>query len=222
MIPKREDHERWIQQYLKRFPELVKEFRACLNGYEKIQSNHRIDNKSLKAIFHAASSSRIPLSFTATCFLSELSTHYAEVREAILKMSDDNHWYVRLSALLSLGRGTPRNFVLVLLKKALQDRSSRVRGLAASRAYSLRVLKIIPDIENQLAREHHPDAKFSMDFHLRLLRDGYFLQTEGRDFSLLWIPIRDGIQGHPVAQKDIDTRGIQTIISEIRRNADGE
>ena len=62
MIPEREEYERWIQQYLEpRFPELVKEFRACLDGYERIKPNNRVDKRSLNAILHAAYSSRTPL-----------------------------------------------------------------------------------------------------------------------------------------------------------------
>jgi hypothetical protein len=216
---KREEYEHWIQQYLKpRYPELVKDFRACLNGYERIKTNNRVDKRSLNSVLRAACSSRAPLFNTATHFLRDLSAHYPEASEALLIMSNDKHWYVRSNALLSLGHGTPKDIVLATLKRGLQDRSASVRGVAAWQAQSLRVRKVVPDLENQLAVETHSGAKYSIDFHLRLLRDGYFLESRGREAPFIWIPTKDGIHGSSIPQEDIDTKGIQVIIAEIRRN----
>jgi len=219
---KREEYEHWIQKYLKpRSPELVRNFRACLNGYEKIKTNNRVDKRSLNSVIRAARSSRAPLFNTAIHFLRDLSAHYREVGEVILTMSTDKHWYVRCHALLSLGQGTPSNVVRAILKKSLQDRSARVRGLAAWQARSLHVLKLIPDLENQFSIEPHLEVKYSIDFHLRLLRDGYFVDKKNAKLPLIWIPTSDGIRGCSVSQQEIDTKGIQAIISEIRRNPYG-
>jgi hypothetical protein len=222
MKPNREDYERWIQQYLKpRFPELVKEFRACLSGYERIKANNRVDKHSLNAIVRAASSPRAPLLNTAIHFLSDLSGRYPEVDEAIVTMSNDKHWYVRCHAILSLDQETPRDIVLAILKKGLQDRSASVRRVVTWQAQSLRVSELIPDLENQLAIEPHSGAKHSIDFHLRLLRDGYGLEYRDGEPPFLWIPTIDGMRGCYVSQEDIDTKGIQVIIAENRKNPYG-
>lgn len=222
-MPKREEYEHWIQQYLKpRFPELVKEFRACLNGYERIKSNNRVDERSLNAILRAAYSPRAPLLNTAIFFLGELSEHYPEVNKAIVAMSNNRHWYVRCHAILSLGQETPNDIVLAILKKGLQDRSASVRRVAAWQVQSLRVSKLIPDLEDQLAIEPHPGTKHSLDFHLRLLRDGYVLEYRDGEPPFLWIPTSDGMRGCYVSQEDIDTKGIQVILAEVRKNPYGK
>ena len=200
---------------------MERDFRACLNGYERIKTNNRVDKRSLNSVIRAARSSRAPLFNTAIHFLRDLSAHYSEVSEVILTMSTDKHWYVRCHALLSLGQGTPKDIVLAILKKGLQDRSASVRGLAAWQARSLRVLKLIPDLENHFAIEPHPEVKYSIEFHLRLLRDGYFLERQDGETPFIWIPISDGIRGCSVSQEEIDTKGIPAIISEIRKNPYG-
>jgi hypothetical protein len=222
MIYKREEYEHWIQDYLQpRYPELVEDFRACLNGFEQINTNNRVDKDSLNSIIYAARSPRIPLSHTATYFLRDLSGYYSEACKAIVEMFDDKHWHVRSNAVLSLGQATPSDIVLVILKKGLQDRSARVRELAAWQAQSLRVLNVIPDLENQLVIEPHTGVKHSIDFHLRLLRDGYFLESSEGAPPFIWVPSSDGINGRFVSQEDIDTKGIQAIISEIRSHPYG-
>jgi hypothetical protein len=222
MMYRREAYEQWIQDYLKpRYPELVRDFRACLNGYERIKTNNRVDKRSLNSVFRAACSPRAPLFNTATGFLRELSAYSPEANEVILAMAADKHWYVRCHALLSLGQETPSDIVRVILQKSLQDQSSSVRGLAARKAQFLRVSKVIPDLENQLAIEPHPGTKYSIDFHLRLLRDGYFLERKDGDYILVWIPTNDGMVGRMVSQEDVDTKGINAIISKLRQNPYG-
>jgi hypothetical protein len=214
---KREIYENWIKDYLKpRFPGLVKDFRACLRGYEWIKTNKRIDRTHLNSVIRAASSSRVTLSATATDFLKDLSARYPEVCEAILKMVNDRRWFVRSSALLSVGRETPRDLVITILKMGLRDRSTRVRGLAAWQVQSLHISEMITGLEDQNEIEPNPEVKYTIDMNLRLLRDGYFIQIINGFSPYVWIPTENGIGGATISQNEIDAKGIQSVISELR------
>ena len=72
MIYKSEKYEHWIQSYLKpRYPELVKDFRACLNGYERIKTNNQIDKNSLNW-WSALYAARVFLFLTQQLAFSEI------------------------------------------------------------------------------------------------------------------------------------------------------
>jgi hypothetical protein len=222
VILQRGEYEGWIRGYLKpRYPELVKPFRALLNSYERIKANDHFDKQCWRSVVSAARSPRIPLSGTATRFLADLTAKHQEACEAVSRMSGDSHWYIRCNALLSLGSETPRNLVFTVVSKGIRDKSARVRALAAHQIQYLHMSELISDLEGQLAIEQHESAKFAIELHVRLLRDGYFLMPWGEKDRFIWVSTDNGMIGRSITLDELDAKGIDTIMEELRGESFG-
>src|SRR5205823_314602 len=138
----------------------------------------------LAPIVNAASSSRVPLYENATSLLSELTEHFPAACDAVANMAQATRSRVRFNAILCLGRSTPPSLTLQILRQCLRDKSARVRLKAADWAGRLRLRKIVPDLEEAAARERNANARRTIEFELKLLRDGYILEP-GSDEGLM-------------------------------------
>jgi hypothetical protein len=72
-----------------------------------------------------------------------------------------------------LGKETPSDIVDEILKASLKDKRARVRRKAADWAGTLRNKRLVSDLEAALSIEKDKKARSTMEFELRLLRDGY-------------------------------------------------
>jgi len=169
-------YDSWFATYLEpRYPELVAPLRAALDAYDRIQRQKRIDSADLQPIVDVARSHRRPLYENASNLLEALTADHREARDAVAEMAKDRKAQVRFNAIICLGRRTPREFCVNLLCQALSDKSARVRQKAADWAQRLDLSEIVPDLERALSNETHAGAKRTIEFGLRLMRDGYIL-----------------------------------------------
>ena len=211
-----EINENWLRTYLEpRFPELVEPYCNACRAYERMRQADSISPADLKTLVEAASSSRGPLYEQATTFLARLTAQHSEAREAVKQMLHDSQWHVRFNAILSVCSSTPRDFAVQVVREALNDRSARVREKAADWALRLEMREVVPDLEEQ-AKLESGKAIGEIRLSLALLRDGYLLEHDETGYSLT-IPIANGISGHRVSRADLERKGIERVIAEIRR-----
>jgi len=78
------------------------------------------------------------------------------------------------------------------LSKCVNDKSSSVRRKVADVCCRLNQVKMIGILENQFALEKNESVRRSMDFSIRLLRDGYILEEKDTDMCNLLVKTGEG------------------------------
>jgi hypothetical protein len=213
----RDKFEPWLRDYLRpRYPELEPALLRAIDAFDTIRRSRRITPQLLAAIVEAASSSRRPLFVHATTFLGKLTRRFKEVRDAVESMAKDKRNHVRFNAILCLDDSTPRPFTVQLLRQGLRDRSANVRMKAADWSGRLRVREIVPDLEMALARETHAEARATLEFKLKLLRDGYILEAD-KDGFFVTAFTKDGIGMGWFSRSTLKERGIDAIVADIAK-----
>lgn len=209
-------YEPWLRDYLrKRQPDLEPELLAAIDAYDTIQEEKRLDAGLLAPIVAAASSSRRPLYENATNLLGNLAGEYALARESVAGMAADSRSHVRFNAILCLMKTTPLDFTLRLIRQGLRDKSANVRGKAADWAGRLRVRQVVPDLETAFAVEKNNKAKQTMEFELRLLRDGYILEPETDGSYRVTAFTPNGCGSRWFKGTEIKKRGMKAILAEF-------
>ncbi len=213
----REKYEPWLQDYLrKRYPELEPAMLAAIEAFDSIKSTRRTTPDLLAPIVEAASSSRRPLYENATGFLAVLTGEHDEARTAVAEMAVDPRSHVRFNAILCLAKVTPLQFTLRLIRQGLRDKSASVRRKAADWAGRLRIQEVVPELEEALEKEANRKAKDTIEFDLRLLRDGYILQPDEDDgFEVTTFLTDGGVTGRWVRRSELESRGLDVIVAEL-------
>ncbi len=210
--------ERWLEGSLtKRSAELEKLLFAAIDAYDIILDENRLDAALLAPIVEAACDSHALLYENVPRFLGKLTAESPLARESVERMAVDSKSHVRFNAILCLRKETPPDFTLRLLQQGLRDKSSRVRTKAADWAGRLLVAELVPDLEAAFAKEKHETTKGTLEFELRLLRDGYILEPDEDDDDHFSITVRipNGTRGGWVSRSELDQRGIQAIVAEL-------
>lgn len=210
-------YEPWLRDYLrKRYPELEPPLLAAIDAFDTILDENRIDATLMAPVIEAASSSRRPLYENATPLLGELAASHAIALDSVGRMASDPRSHVRFNAILCLTKATPLEFRLDLLRQGLRDKSAKVRGKAADWAGRLRLRDLVPDLEAAFASEKNAKAKQTIEFDLRLLRDGHILKPAVDDgYYLLNAFSSRGVVSKRISRSELDERGIAAIVAEI-------
>ena len=219
MGKEREAFEPWLERYLRpRYPELEAPLMAAVDAFDSAQQTGQLRPSGLAAIVDAVASSRTPLYENATRFLAKLSADHPEACEAIARLSKSPKAHARFNAILSLGRSTPPELVDSVLTAGLMDKSARVRTKAADWAGRLRNTRLIPGLTAALAAETDQTARRTIDFELRLLRDGHILEpAQGGGYNLTVHSAQGGVIGTWVEESDLRAKGVEKLASELRK-----
>jgi hypothetical protein len=131
------------------------------------------------------------------------------------RMAVDSRSHVRFNAILCLKKATPLDFTLRLIRQGLRDKSANVRGKAADWAGRLRIRQVVSDLEAALAVEKNKKARETIEFELRLLRDGYILtqETDGTFCVTAFTP--NGCGSRWFKGPEIEQRGMEAIVAEF-------
>lgn len=189
--------------------------RRAIEAFDAIQAGEEASECLLGPIVQAASDSRKKIFDVPVDFLDRLSGKHAAAREAIVQMIDHTKSHVRFNGITCIGKAAPKSFKLKLLRKGLRDSSSKVRSKAADWIGRQRLRELVPDLEDALATEKNADARSTIEFELRLLRDGYILKTESDGTVCVTALTPKGCGSRWFEQIEIDRRGIEAIIAEF-------
>ena len=196
---------------------------ALLNvasAYDAVRRDRKLTPKRLQTIVNGASNKKMIVWANSSDLLELLSYEYREAAVAILEMSKSRHGHVRFSALCSLGRKTPPDIVDAVIRSGLTDKSSRVRWKAADKAHSLRRKNLVPDITSALQREPNDKTRSTIEFELKLLRDGYILEQEADGRYDLVVSYDGGIKCRSVSAKEMKAQGIDSIVNKMRKEGE--
>lgn len=213
----RERYESWIASRLEpRFPELAARLRASLDALERIRAQERIDPPDLDPLVDLLRSSRRPLYENGADLLRELTAERAEVRDVVAELARDNKAHVRFNAILCLSDLTPREFSVTILRQALSDSSARVRQKAADWALRLKLGELVPDLERASLHEKQAANKKTIDFSLRLLRNGYVVEEVGGDSVSITVPRKGSIVGRYFSRAEFEAKGAAALAAEMQ------
>lgn len=218
MQKQRDKFEPWVEKALRpRYPELETPLMAAVDAFDVVQQTGKLIPELLRPIVDAVCSSRRPLYENACEFMRTLSSRWPEANVAILDMSQSNKAHVRFNAILCLGGSSPPDTAKTILRRGLLDKSSRVRRKAADWIGRLRKTELISELTAALATESDSKARATMEFELRLLRDGYILEPEGGGRFRMTVHMDGGgVSSAPVEQDRLSKQGIDAVAAELR------
>jgi hypothetical protein len=214
----RDRFQPWIENSLRpRFPELEAPLMAAIDAFDAVQQTGKLPPESLRPIVDAVSSPRTLLYENACGFMRTLSAEWPEVNAAILAMSQSSKAHIRFNAILCLGKSTPSDIVEKVLKSGLLDKSSRVRIKAADWIGRLRKAEFVPELTAALSIEQNVEARSTIEFELRLLRDGYILEpASGGSYDITVYIEEGGVRSSYVSQETLNKLGIEKVASKLR------
>jgi hypothetical protein len=190
---------------------------AAVDAFDAVQRSGKLLPAQLRTLVDTVSSPRRPLYENACDFMRVLSLKWPEVTAAIRTMSRSTKAHVRFNAILCLGSKTDEGVIDVVLKSALGDKSARVRAKAADWIGRLRRKELVPELAGALAAERNVAARATMEFELRLLRDGYILDPAKSGGYNLTVHTQDGTSGRWVDEATLRSEGVEAIAAELRQ-----
>jgi hypothetical protein len=172
----------------------------------------------LAPVVAAASSKRAALWGSSTDFLAEFTREHPAARDAVREMAARRDAKARFNAVLSIGRGAPRDFRIGVLRQLIGDKSAAVRWRAAeSAAWVHDLSELLPDLERVLAAEKNVKTKRTLDDAVRILRDGHIAEREpdGRWRLNYRGPQRESVTFWADAA-DVERDGVPAVVARHR------
>jgi len=191
---------------------------AFADAYDRAIESGNLQPEQLNEVVAAASSSRALLWKNAVDLLARLAVRWEAALDAVETMFASKQSQVRFAAICCLRADTPVIVANRLLLQGLTDKSSRVRWMAAQKASDFDRKELLPHLEAAFSIENNAKARRSIDFHLRLLRDGYIVENSTPAGYYFTVRIKDGIVSRYVTDEAMKTNGIDAIAAEMRRN----
>ncbi|AEV68383.1 HEAT repeat domain-containing protein [Acetivibrio clariflavus] len=152
-------------------------------------------------------------------YAAKLSHNFNEPKELFYKLANDSNSKIRFNAVTLMLCKPTEDVIEYVLSKCVNDKSSSVRRKVADVCCRLNQVKMIGILENQFALEKNESVRRSMDFSIRLLRDGYILEEKDTDMCNLLVETCEGeILGVILKKSVISEFGIKAIVEMIRRN----
>ncbi len=213
-MPKaRQQFEPYVESVLQReCPEIVGPLMEAVDAFDAFEERGERTQENLDKIIAAVSSDRIPLYENACGFMWRLGGKWPEANAAIVEMSKSPKEHVRFNAIVCLGHRTPSDIVDSVLRSGLLDKSSRVRGKAADSAGRLAAERLIPELEAALAAENDDETRSTIEFELRLSRDGYVLEQLADGSYSVTVRADGGVLGVIIAETRLRAEGIEAIV----------
>ena len=215
---KREHYEKWFKSRRGPRDRDVEAFiLSAADAYDAIQVSGACSIEHLQRIVDVASSERGLAWNCGSDLLGKLAERWTQAADAILKMTTSPHAHVRFSAMCCVERGTPDVIGDAVLKAGIADKSAKVRWKAADTAEHFEKEHLLPQLIAALAAERNAKAKRSIERSMLMLRDGYTLTPMPSGELSLWIHTPIGSKGKFIKAEDLQTKGIEAIISEMRK-----
>ena len=221
MVKTRDHFERWFSERSgPRKPKDEASLLAAADAFDSIQKRRKVTPQLLEPIVAACAWPPTSLSANASRFLSILANQYVEAGHAVEMMASDGRWQVRFNAVLCARKEAPVDLNVKILRIALRDKSARVRGMAACHAGILEIQELICDLEQALKCEKDPKAKDSIDFELKLLRDGFTVEPASKGQFVVCTRFNRGTTSRFVSKAELDRLGPKAIAKKMRKEHD--
>jgi hypothetical protein len=213
--------ERYRELYGQRKDNLLDLVLPAGSAYDRAKESGTLSEEDLRVIIDAAAHERLLVAMNAVELLWAMSDRWpAEISRAVAELFSSPKSHARFAAICVLTTDIDKSVARDVVKGGLKDKSARVRWKAADRAEWLERRDLIPDVEAALAVEKNAKSKRSIEHSLRFLRDGYTREDQEDGKVTLWVRTRRGHSGRDVDAREIEEKGIETVVEAIRRERD--
>lgn len=204
--------ESWIKGYLEpRYPELVAPYRQAERIREAALRSGQLSESSLSVLLGSAESARTPLGENVSGMLGSLADRFPLVRDAIRAMARDKRAHVRINALVALESHEKSPLHDEILSTALRDRSAKIRALAADKIMGFGLRRLLPELEDAIAREAKPELQGALVWERDLLRDGFRIVDTHNGRVNVTCRTAGGVVSTSFSSNEMETKGRQWI-----------
>ena len=191
----------------------------ALDDFEKLKSRKKIEHKELETIVEAATCPYVMVWDIGTTLLMALSSKHECAREAAYKIvCSSKKAKHRVQIVAGLDNNMPREYCVRIVRTALNDRGSNIRGAAAIASDRFFLKELIPDLEGRLKIEKNKYTRNAIRYHLGMLRDGYFYEKSESGEHRLTLRSEDGWRTPNLNKYDIDRDGVKSVVEQILRD----
>ena len=188
----------------------------ALNVFRRLRKKKTVSASDVAPIVHAASSKFVAVWDIGTSCLNALAKKHAGARDAMRAMVSSPDANVRFQLVSSLESELPKTLSKEILRKALADKSQRVRRAAIRVADRLRLKALLPDLQEQLGTERDSATRSDLEWAIAMLRDGYLLKHDKKGRPELIVRTRGGWTSPPITKKDIARGRLDSIIADAK------
>jgi hypothetical protein len=189
----------------------------ALDEFKRSLHVRTVSAAQLRPILAKARSRFLDDWWTAMDLLTALAAKNAAVQDALLALSNSKKVHHRFALVACLSPQVPKSLAKNIVRKALDDRASTVRQKAAEAADRLGLEELTADMEQRLAREADPKTKWALQFHVAMLRDGYFLERKEGE-PRLTVRTNSGYWDAHVTPQDIERGRVPSIVKRVRQH----
>ena len=212
-----ESESSWVEVYLRpRYPELVEGYVEARGIVFSAQSTKHLATVDVQRLVAMAQSERKPLGENVSCMLGELAVSFPQAQDALRQLALSPAAHCRINALAALDSFPPSALHFELIERLLQDKSTKVRALAASKALSCGARGLLSALGSAIEREKNPELRAELEWNRSLLRDGYISTT--REDGSVWVTCRrgGGVISASFPADQFESKGRQWIAENVR------
>lgn len=181
-----------------------------------IQLNKGLDNEHI-VIFENGMRQASELVFDSYSgkFICKLSHHFSEIKQVFVRMADDKSSKVRFNVVTLLLNKPTDEIIEYVIKKCINDKSSKVRSKVADVCQRLNYVKSLNLLMTQLDIEEGKGVRESLLFSISLLKDGYILDKIQDNRYELLVKTSNGLTGITLNNEKIEKYSIERIVNII-------
>lgn len=149
---------------------------AAIDAYEYCSQASTLTSGDLAPLVAAAASAHKLVFETGASLLAALAETRVEAQQSFRQLSECRGVTARFHAVAYLSSRMPESLRLEIVTRALTDKSPRVREKGIEQAEQFGFKQLLPHLEEMERCENHGGVLASLQLHLPLLRDGYWLR----------------------------------------------
>ena len=220
MGAQRDHYEQWFAK--RRGPRNGADEAAALKAagaYDAMKEQDKASRPRLDILVAAAGNPHRLVWNCAAHLLSKSLRDWPEVAETIAEMMLARSSTTRFSAMCCVQDHMPPQVAREMIQAGLSDKSGQVRWKAGEASNRLKFVEFVPLLERIAAKERPGRTRRSLEHSLRMLRDGYILNSMGDGTYSLWIDTPRGSTGKSVSEAELKSKGVEALVTAFRREA---
>ncbi|MGE5415423.1 MAG: HEAT repeat domain-containing protein [Acidobacteriota bacterium] len=164
-----------------------------INCAYEIQNTEELKQSHLDLLYQGMRQRHeMVFSYYSGRFVSILSHGFPEAELLLKCLSDDRSAQIRFNAVTILLSRPCDSVIRYVVNKCATDKSSKVRRKVPDVCNRLNLINMLPILESQWIVEEDNAVKESLNYSIRLLRDGFVLLDNGTDKKTLLTKLPDG------------------------------
>lgn len=221
MGAQRDHYERWFAK--RRGPRNTADEAVALraaDAYDAMRSQGEPSRTQLDVLVKVAGNPHGLVWNCAVDLLSKSLHEWPEVADTIAAMMRERSSTTRFVAMCCVKEHMPAQVARDMIQAGLSDKSGQVRWKAGEAANRLKCVEFVPLLETVAAKEKAGRTRRSLEHSLRMLRDGYILNSMRDGSYSLWIDTACGSIGRSFTEAEVTSKGVDALVAALRGEAE--